>query len=233
MPAARREFLAGVKALLPILLGVVPFGLVAGIAVVHVNIPPLQGMIMSLLIFCGAGMIVALQLIGTGAPVLIVIFSALVVNLRFMIYSASLAPFFKRFSLGWKSLLAYLLSDQAYAASILHLEQQAGQPELARWHYLGAAVVMWTAWQTSVGVGILLGARLPEGWGLDFAVPLTFLALAVPAIKDRPALGAALAAGLAAVLAGGLPFKLNIALAALVGIAVGMLLERGRSWKSG
>ena len=121
MPTARSEFLAGVKALLPILLGVIPFGMISGIAVTQTHIPVASGFVMSLLIFSGAALIVALQLIATGAPALVVFFSALLVNLRFMIYSASLAPHFTRLSTKWKSLLAYLLSDQAYAASISHM----------------------------------------------------------------------------------------------------------------
>jgi len=112
MPDPRSEFIAGVKALLPILLGVVPFGLISGITVIQTHIPPVSGFIMSLLVFSGAALIVALQLITTGAPALVIFFSALVINLRFMIYSASLAPYFNRLSIGRKGLLAYLISDQ-------------------------------------------------------------------------------------------------------------------------
>jgi predicted branched-subunit amino acid permease len=93
MPTPRSEFMSGVKALLPILFGVVPFGVISGIAVVQTQIPPASGFVMSLLVFSGAALIVALQLITTGAPPLVVFFSALMINLRFMIYSASLAPF--------------------------------------------------------------------------------------------------------------------------------------------
>ena len=137
MPTARSEFMAGVKALLPILLGVIPFGMISGIAVVQTHIPPVSGFVMSLLIFSGAALIVALQLITTGAPALVVVFSALVINLRFMIYSASLAPLFKHLSVGRKSLLAYLLSDQAYAASITHLSESAF-PQVSWLHFLGS-----------------------------------------------------------------------------------------------
>ncbi len=224
MPTARSEFLAGAKALLPILLGVIPFGLISGIAVIQTHIPPLSGFIMSLLIFSGAALIVALQLISTGAPALVVFFSALLVNLRFMIYSASLAPHFKRLSTKWKSLLAYLLSDQAYAASIGHMTD-SGQPELSWLHFLGSGLTMWLAWQISVGAGMLLGARLPASWSLEFTIPLTFLALAVPSIKDRFTGAAALIAGVAAVLANSAPFKMGLVIAALIGIVAGILLE--------
>ena len=225
MHTARSEFLAGVKALLPILLGVIPFGLISGIAVVQTHIPPASGLVMSLLIFSGAALIVALQLITSGAPALVVIFSALVINLRFMIYSASLAPLLKRLSVGRKSLLAYLLSDQAYAASIAHMSESSF-PEVTWLHFLGSGLTMWLAWQTSVGIGMFVGARLPASWSLEFTIPLTFLALAVPAIKDRYMLAAAVVAGTTAVLAREAPFNTGLVIAALVGILVGILFEQ-------
>jgi len=227
MPTARSEFLSGVKALLPILLGVIPFGLISGIAVVQTNIPAVSGLVMSILIFSGAALIVALQLISTGAPALVVLFSALAVNLRFMIYSASLAPFFKRLSAGWKSLLAYLLSDQAYAASIMHMNESTS-PKYRHWHFLGSGLTMWIAWQISVGIGMFVGASLPASWSLEFTIPLTFLSLAIPAVKDSPTAIAAFVAGTVAILAGGIPFKMGMMIAALIGILIGMLVE---GWK--
>jgi len=224
MPTARSEFLSGAKALLPILLGVIPFGMVSGIAIVQTKIPPASGLVMSMLVYAGAAMIVALQLINANAPGLVVLFSALIVNLRFMIYSASLAPYFKGLPTTWKSLLAYLISDQAYAASIFHIRESA-LPGLRHWHYLGAAVTMWAAWQISAGIGMFVGARLPAAWSLEFTIPLTFLALGVPTLKDKPTAIAAVAAGMVAVLAAGIPFRLGMVAAALVGIITGVLVE--------
>ena len=224
MPTPRNEFISGVKALLPILLGVIPFGMISGITVIQTHIPPVSGFIMSLLVFSGAALIVALQLIATGAPVLVVFFSALVINLRFMIYSASLAPYLNRLSVGRKSLLAYLLSDQAYAASISRLSENSF-PELSWLHFLGSGLTMWVAWQVSVGIGLFVGARLPASWSLEFTIPLTFLALAVPAIKDRFTGTAAVIAGVTAVLANGAPFKTGLVIASLVGILAGLFFE--------
>ncbi len=224
MPTARSEFLGGVQALLPILLGIIPFGMISGIAVTQTHIPTVSGFVMSLLVFSGAALIVALQLIASGAPAFVVLFSALLVNLRFMIYSASLAPFLKNLPTAWKSTLAYLLSDQAYAASINHLSESASAGT-AWLHFLGSGLTMWLAWQISVALGMLLGARLPASWSLEFTIPLTFLALAVPAIKDRFTAAAALVAAVAAVLANGAPFKLGLVIAAMIGILAGMLLE--------
>ena len=227
MPTPRSEFIAGIKALLPILLGVIPFGMISGIAVIQTHIPPVSGFVMSLLIYSGAALIVALQLINTGAPALVVFFSALVINLRFMIYSASLAPFLKRLSESRKSLLAYLLSDQAYAASIIHMTESSA-PDITWWHFLGSSLTMWLAWQISVGIGMLVGAQLPSSWSLEFTIPLTFLAVAVAGIKDKFTAVAAVVAGVTAVLANAAPFKLGLVIAALVGILAGMLFE----WRS-
>jgi len=218
------EFVSGVKSLLPILIGVIPFGLISGIAVIQTNIPAAHGIVMSILIFSGAALIVALQLINVGAPTLIVLFSALAVNLRFMIYSASLAPHFKRLSAGWKALLGYLLSDQAYASSITHLNESASS-EQSHWHFLGSGLTMWIAWQVSVGIGMFVGASLPTNWLLEFTIPLTFLSLAIPAMKDRPTTIAAFIAGAIAVLARRLPFNAGMVIAALIGIGVGMFIE--------
>lgn len=227
MSIARSEFLAGVKSLLPILLGVIPFGLISGVAVVQTNIPVTSGLVMSILIFSGAALIVALQLIGTDAPAVVVLFSALAVNLRFMIYSASLAPYLKNLSFGWKSLLGYLISDQAYAASILHISDSSF-PDYRHWHFLGSGLTMWVTWQISIGAGMLLGTGLPARWSLEFTIPLTFLALAVPAIKDKSTLIAAFVASIAAILAVGMPFKMGLLIAALFGVMAGMLME---GWK--
>ncbi len=226
------EFIDGTKAILPILVGVIPFGLISGVAVVQTKIVPIDGLIMSILIFSGAALIVALQLISTGAPFVVVLLSALAVNLRFMIYSFSLAPLFERLSTKWKSLLAYLLSDQAYAASILHLNESL-TPGLRHWHFFGSGITMWLAWQVSVGIGMFVGASLPTSWSLEFTIPLTFLSLAIPTIKEKATMSAALVAGIISVFTIGFPFKLGMVVAALAGIIAGMLMEGRSKWKSG
>jgi predicted branched-subunit amino acid permease len=99
-------------------------------------------------------------------------------------------------------------------------------PEVTWLHFLGSGLTMWLAWQTSVGIGMFVGARLPASWSLEFTIPLTFLALAVPAIKDRYMLAAAVVAGTTAVLAREAPFNTGLVIAALVGILVGMLFEQ-------
>jgi predicted branched-subunit amino acid permease len=120
--------------------------------------------------------------------------------------------------------LGYLLSDQAYAASITHLSESAA-PHTSWLHFLGAGVTMWVAWQVSVALGLFMGARLPSSWSLEFTIPLTFLALAIPAIKDRFTATAALVSGMAAILADGVPFRTGLVIATLLGILVATLWE--------
>jgi len=150
-----------------------------------------------------------------------------VVNLRHALYSASVSPYTRHLSPLWKWLLAYLLTDEAYAVTILHY-QQTGEPgaqDHRHYYFLGAGLALWTSWQLSTAVGIFLGAVVPESWSLDFTLALTFIALVVPSLKDRAGLASALTAGVAAVFAFNWPYKLGLVTAALVGILVGVLLE--------
>jgi 4-azaleucine resistance transporter AzlC len=213
----------------PILLGIVPFGLIAGISAVSVGLTPLHGVGMSILVFAGASQLAALQLIGRNAPFLVVAATALIINARFVMYSASLAPHFEEASTGRKALLSYLLTDQAYAFSIRRyaLRDETVQARLS--YYLGAAITLWVTWQISTAVGAFLGTSVPDAWSLDFAIPLVFIALLVPAISDRADATAAGAAGVLAVLFVGLPYNLGLPLAATTGIVVGIVVERNRS----
>jgi branched chain amino acid efflux pump len=131
----------------------------------------------------------------------------------------------------WKTLLAYLLTDEAYAVTILNYERDGAAPA-GHWFFLGAGLTLWVSWQLSTAAGILLGTALPESWPLDFALPITFIALIVPALKDRPAVAASLTAGTVAVFAYGLPYKLGLMLAGLLGILVGTALEGRKSSKA-
>lgn len=121
-------------------------------------------------------------------------------------------------------MLAYLLTDEAYAITISHYEKTGGT-STSHWYFLGAGLALWTTWQLSTAVGIFLGATLPSNWPLDFALPLTFIALVIPSLKDRPAIASALSAGAVALIAYDLPYKLGLIAAALVGISFGTLLE--------
>ena len=225
MSSPRREFLAGARAEIPILVGVAPFGLIYGVLASAAGLPPGPALAMSSVVFAGSAQFIGAGLIGAGTASAVVVLTTLIVNLRHMLYSASLAPYLRRLSPAWKMILAYLLTDEAYAVAILNYERPT-ELENKHWYFLGAGLALWTTWQLSSAAGIFLGRQVPPSWSLDFTLALTFIGLVVPAVRDRPALLAALSAGLTAVLAGGLPFKLGLFLAATVGIAVGLLAER-------
>ncbi|HET7377472.1 MAG TPA: AzlC family ABC transporter permease, partial [Anaerolineae bacterium] len=147
-----------------------------------------------------------------------------VVNLRHALYSASLASYVKHLPRRWKWLLAYLLTDEAYAVTITHYHETAESPH-RHWFFFGAGITLWSSWQLSTAVGIFLGARVPDSWSLDFTLALTFIALVVPRLKDRPSVAAAISAGVMAVLGNNLPYKLGLVLAALIGVVVGLITD--------
>jgi 4-azaleucine resistance transporter AzlC len=221
------EFLSGVKAEMPLMIGVIPFGMIYGILAIAAGLPPSAAQAMSFIIFAGSSQFVSAQMYGLGVPPIVNIFSIGVINLRHALYSASIAPYLQKLPTRWKLILAYLLTDEAYAVTILHYQQEADK-HLKHWFFLGAGLTLWTTWQLSTALGIFLGATIPASWSLDFTLALIFIALVVPSLKDKASLGAALSAGVAAILLFGLPLKIGLLVASLIGIVVGMLIE-GRS----
>ncbi|WP_300671215.1 AzlC family ABC transporter permease [Desulfoluna sp.] len=220
----RDTFLEGVRASLPLMLGVIPFALICGIASMDAGLPVWQALVIPLVIFAGAAQLAVTHLFVIGAPAMVMVVTALVINLRFVMYSASIAPHFRQVPGRWRPLLSYLLSDQAFALSLTKFNQREGcRYPLA--YTLGTGVPVFFVWHLFNGLGVLLGAGVPESWGLDFGVPLTFMALLVPAVQDRPTLVAALVSGITAVGASGLPYGLNIIFAALLGVGGGLLFD--------
>ena len=223
-PAAA-AFVSGARAIVPVLLALVPFAVAFGATATGSGLSALEALAMSVFVFAGAAQLAAVPLISAGASVAVVVLTVLVVNLRLTLYSASLAPHFRRLPLGWKGLLSYLLTDQAYAATITRFDDGQTQEPDKRWYYLGVALAIWVTWQAAAMLGVFLGAWASEGWSLDFVLPLTFIALAVPAVKDRATAAAALSAGVAAVLAAALPLNLGLITAASVGVLGGLVAQ--------
>ncbi|MCL4259668.1 MAG: AzlC family ABC transporter permease [Anaerolineales bacterium] len=219
-----KYFWAGVRAEFPLLIGVFPFGMIYGALAIEAGLSAVEAQMMSPIVFAGSAQFITTQLINNVAPGFVIVLTIAVVNLRHMLYSASLAPYLASLPTRWKALLSYLLTDEAYAPSIIHYETNELQPE-SHWFMLGAGLALWAIWMFSTATGILLGTAIPDSWSLDFALPLTFIAMVVPALKTRPAIAAALTAGGAALVAYALPYKLGLLIAALAGIIVGTLLE--------
>jgi 4-azaleucine resistance transporter AzlC len=223
--SSRAAFVSGVKATAPVLLALVPFALAFGTTAAAGGLSTLQALAMSVFVFAGAAQLAMVPLISAGASVAVIVLTVLVINLRMTLYSASLAPHFRRFPAGWKGLLSYLLTDQAYAAAITRFDEGQTEEVDKRWYYLGAALAVWVTWQPVAMLGVFLGSRVSEGWSLDFVLPLTFIALVLPAIKDRMTATAALSAGATAVLAAAMPLNLGLITAALAGVLGGLVAE--------
>lgn len=213
----------GVRDTIPLLLGVIPFGLVAGIAAVNAGLDLKHAIGFSVVVFAGASQLAAIELLGKNSPLVVVVVTAVVINLRMMMYSASIAPHLRDQPPRWKALMAYVLTDQAYALSIARYR---GSDVDRRWYYVAVAFTLWVVWQVTTIAGVLLGSGVPDAWGLEFAVPLVFLALLVPAMEDRPTTIAGLAGGAIAVLAGGLPLNFGLLVGATAGIVAGLVVER-------
>lgn len=216
-------FWAGVREFLPIILGVIPFGIVFGVAATDIGITPIEGIWMSMIMVAGAAQLVTIELLKNDAAIWVILLSATIVNLRFVIYSASLSPYFKQNSLWWRLGLGFLLTDQPYAFSIAYFTEHPDAPH-KHWYHLGHSVMLWTSWVISSALGLFLGEIVPVSWGFGFAIPLMFLAIAIPAIKDWTFIVTAIVASLVALIAAPLPNNTGLLVAVACGIVVGVVL---------
>lgn len=223
--AVRTGLVDGARAVSPLLLAVVPFGLVLGVTAAATVVGGILGIATSSIIFAGAAQLVTVQLLDGGTSLFVVILTALVVNVRHLMYSAAMAPHFSEFPQRSRWLLPYLLTDQAFAVSMTRYET-TDDPLYKRWYFAGAGLTLWTSWQIATVTGVLLGAQIPDSLGLSFAIPLVFLALLIPVVQTRPGLLAAVVGGLVAVAAFDAPYGLGLVIGALVGISAGVVAEQ-------
>jgi predicted branched-subunit amino acid permease len=230
--ARRAAFAAGLRAVAPALLATGPWGLVTGVAMVKVGLSPWEAVGMTLLVFAGSAQLAALPLIAAGAPIWVIMLTATVVNLRFVIFSAGLYPYFRRFPLPRRLALGYVTSDVGFAICLSRwTAQERQQPDAPRGtpeqvaFFLGIAAGNWIAWQSMSIAGILLAAQIPGAWGLQYAAILALIALTVPMVNSRPALVGAATATVVAIAAAGAPLKLGLVAAVLAGIVAAMAAE--------
>ncbi|MDA3922873.1 MAG: AzlC family ABC transporter permease [Salinisphaera sp.] len=222
---AGSDFFAGIQAMTPILISIVPFAMITGVVGVRLGLSVWQVTAGSLLMFAGTAQIAAMQLFVQGTPLLVILATVFFINLRFVMYSASIASHVRGAPPWAKALVAYPLTDQSFMVSLYGFEQRRQRGQRLRF-YAGAALSLWGTWQLALLGGALLGGELPQNWGLEFAVPLTFLALLVPAIVDRATIAAAVVAAVVAVVAHSLPWNTGLIAGALAGIAAGLATAR-------
>jgi len=209
----------------PMLIGVVPFGLVAGAAPIAAGLDLGHAVGMSMFLFAGASQLAVADVLGSGGGVAIAVLTAVTINLRLLLYSASLAPPLAQESLRDRLAAGYLLVDQAYALAVVRWDGTDDRRDRLP-YYFAVGILLWVAWQVTTVVGALVGSSLPEEIPLDFAVPLVFLVLLVPVLDRRPSLVAAVVGGLSAVAAAELgASRLAIMIGGLCGIAAGVVAE--------
>lgn len=224
---SRADARAGARGVAPMLLGVIPFGLVAGATPAVQGLPKWSAVGFSTILFAGASQLAAIDVLGHGGAAIVAILAAWTINLRLVLYSASLAPYLADVPLRRRLLAGYFLVDQNYAVSVTRWENDGGRDGESRLAFLlGGGLLMWSAWQLSTVVGVLVGGALPKDTPLDFAVPLVFLVLLVPVLTRRPAVVAALVGGAAAVIAAQLGAGgASIVIGCACGIAAGAAAE--------
>jgi len=227
-PSSNTPFRDGVVAVSPLMIGVIPFGLVFGVAAAASSVGGAIGWASSWIIFGGAAQIATIQLLDEGTTAVVVIATALIIQARHIMYSAAMAPHFREFPAAWRWGLPYLLTDQAFAVSIIRYETVT-DPTYKRWFFLGAGITLWTVWQTTTGIGVLLGAQIPAAWSLEFTIPLVFLALLIPTLRTRPAVVAAAVGGTVALLGYSMPYNLGLIVGAMSGVMAGVIAERSSS----
>ena len=221
------DFRAGFAEMLPACVGLAPFGLVCGVGAAAAGASWLAALGMSAIIFSGAAQILAVQLLAGGAPLAVIVLTCFVLGLRFLMYSAAMAPYLKPLPGRWQQALAFLLTDQAFAAAIRRFDAK-DDPHGGAHHFLGSGMALWLWWQITNMVGFFAGNLIPAAWSLEFAVPLCFIALVAPLLRHAPTILAAIVAGVAVMALGGLPMKLNLIAAGVIGIIAGTVADLAR-----
>jgi len=216
----------GITDVAPMLVGIIPFGLVAGAAPIAAGLDVAQAVGMSAFMFAGASQLAVAEVLGSGGGAAVAVVTALIINLRMVLYSASLAPALAGETLGRRLQVSYFLVDQVYALSVIRWDGTDDR-RLRLPYYMAMALLLWVVWQVTTVIGALVGARLPDEVPLDFAVPLVFLVLLVPVLDRRPSLVAAAVGGAVGVAAAELGAgRLAIVIGAVCGIVAGAAVDR-------
>ncbi|MFY0682811.1 MAG: AzlC family ABC transporter permease [Thalassovita sp.] len=224
--STRAPFWQGFRDGAPFILVIVPFGILFGVLASEAGLNLFETLSFSVLVLAGAAQFTALQLINDHVPTLIIVTSALAVNLRLAMYSASLTPHFGGASMPMRALLAYLTIDQNYSTSIIAFEDNPtwGLPEKTA-YFMGSTLSVSPAWIIFTAAGALLGTGIPPEFALDFAVPITFLAMIAPMLKTPAHRAAALSAVVASLSFAFLPYSLGVLVGGSVGMIVGARVE--------
>ena len=215
--------LKGSVSILPLLIPVVPFGIILGAIGIELGFSVLETFATSFVIFGGASQIVFLQLLSGGASQIIAVSSAFVVNSRHFLYGATLSEYLNKLPMGWKIILSYLLTDQAFAVSNTYFRANENN-RLKHYYLLGSGFTLWFIWQISTLLGIFLGSIVPDELGLAYTIPLTFIALLVNYFRKIDHLIVILVSGILSLILFNAPLKSYIILSSLTALFVGFLI---------
>lgn len=226
-PHRFKELVAGARDTVPMMIGAAPFGIIFGTLVATGPLALWHGQLMSLAVFAGSAQFIALGLIASNASFAVIWATTLIVNLRHVLYSATLAPYVSHLPLRWRLALGGLLTDEVFAVAWAYFRRHA-PGDVSPWHFLGSGLSMYLNWQLWTAAGLLFGAAFPglQSLGLDFAMVATFIAIVVPQLVALRYLAAAVTAGALAFFWQAWPYKLGLLGAVLVGVAVGVVLSR-------
>jgi 4-azaleucine resistance transporter AzlC len=226
-----REFWAGARATLPLVIGAVPFGIIFGAVAVNSGLSAWATAALSLFVFAGASQFVAAGLVAGGAGLAVIVLTTFVVNLRHSLYAVSLAPFVKGLPQSWLLPLGFTLTDETFLVAEERYRRPDDSP-YKHWYQAGSAVFMYANWQVCTWIGIAAGSTLPdpESWGLDFALVVTFVGMLAPGLHRMPMVTCALVAGASSILLAALPNRLGLLAATILGVLAGVAAELASRW---
>jgi 4-azaleucine resistance transporter AzlC len=221
-----QELALGLRDTLPLMMGSIAFGVIFGTLATANGLSAWETMAMSLFVFSGSAQFIAILLLGTNSGLGVVWFATLVLNLRHLLYAATLVDEVRHLSQAWRFPLAAFLTDETFAVMERRYRIQGGGPN-AHWYYIGSCIGMYVNWQFWTAMGIVASERFAElkNWGLEFAMVVSFIGIVMPLLNTRPYWAATIVAGIVSVVANPLPYKLGLMIGALAGIAVGLALD--------
>ena len=218
-------FIKGILDILPLMIPVVPFGIIYGVIGVEIGFSPMEVFAMSFVIFAGSSQIAFAQLFAAGASPLVMISSVAVINSRHILYGAVLAEYLGKLRLTWKILLSYLMADQAFSVSSAYFKKNVKNKNV-HFHMLGSGLTLWSLWQLSTLIGIVLGNIVPAQLGLEFAIPLTFFSLILSELRKLDHVIIILISGICSVLTYDFPFKIYIIFSAIFSLTISIIINK-------
>jgi 4-azaleucine resistance transporter AzlC len=222
-----RAFAQGARDTVPLIFAAIPFGVVFGALALANGLSREATLAMSMLVFAGSSQFIAVTLLASAAAMPVILLTVFIVNLRQMLYSASLMPHVKAWPQRLRLLSSYFLTDETYAVVANHVMSKPGDQRLP-WYYMGSALSMYGNWVLCTYVGMTLGQQIPDltAWGLDIAMVVAFIGIVVPLLHSLPRVCCALVAGIGSVVCYEWPNQMGLLFSSLLAIAVGLLLER-------